>query len=53
MTGYMVPGSPYMTFKYQSATPVLMSRNGGITSFNGKTLNTGDTSKSISTPSQP
>lgn len=46
MTAYLVPGSPYMTFKYAGATPVLKSQNGGIKSFNGKTLNVGDTCKS-------
>lgn len=45
MTAYLVPGSPYMTFKYDGATPVLTSKNGDIKTFNGKTLNTGDSSK--------
>ena len=45
MNAYLVPGSPYMTFEYAGATPLLTSKNGGIKSFNGATLNTGDTSK--------
>lgn len=41
MTSYLVPGSPYMTFEYKSATPSLKTMNGGITSFNGKSLSSG------------
>jgi endo-1,3(4)-beta-glucanase len=41
MTSYLVPGSPYMTFQYAGATPLLTSMNGGIASFNGKTLAVG------------
>jgi endo-1,3(4)-beta-glucanase len=41
MTSYLVPGSPYMTFQYTGATPLLTSMNGGIASFNGKTLAVG------------
>jgi endo-1,3(4)-beta-glucanase len=41
MTAYLVPGSPYMTFQYAGATPLLTSMNGGITSFNGNNLATG------------
>jgi endo-1,3(4)-beta-glucanase len=44
MTAYLVPGSPYMTFDYEASTPLLTSQN-GIESFNGKTLNQGDTGK--------
>ncbi|OAA76585.1 Glycoside hydrolase, family 81 [Akanthomyces lecanii RCEF 1005] len=38
MDTYLVPGSPYMTFKYTAATPLLTSGNGGIKALNGKTL---------------
>ncbi|KAG6847887.1 hypothetical protein H0H93_005187, partial [Arthromyces matolae] len=41
MTSYLVPGSPYLTFSFSGATPVLTSRQGAITSFNGQTLGTG------------
>lgn len=41
MTAYLVPGSPYMTFEYSGATPLLTSMNGGIKSFNGQTLEVG------------
>ncbi|OBT43365.1 hypothetical protein VE00_05701 [Pseudogymnoascus sp. WSF 3629] len=41
MTAYLVPGSPYMTFEYFGATPLLTSMNGGIKSFNGQTLEVG------------
>lgn len=41
MTAYLVPGSPYMTFQYAGATPLLTSMNGGIQSFNGQTLAVG------------
>ncbi|GAP93386.1 putative glycoside hydrolase family 81 protein [Rosellinia necatrix] len=41
MSAYLVPGSPYMTFEYKQATPLLTSINGGIQSFNGHTLNVG------------
>ncbi len=44
MDAYLVPGSPYMTFKYAAATPLLTSGNGGIKSFNGKELAVGDSS---------
>jgi endo-1,3(4)-beta-glucanase len=43
MTVYLVPGSPYMTFQYNAATPLLTSMNGGIQSFNGQTLAVGGT----------
>ncbi|KAF4960357.1 hypothetical protein FGADI_1004 [Fusarium gaditjirri] len=43
MTAYLVPGSPYMSFKYKSATPLLTTLNGGIKSFNGKALSDGGT----------
>lgn len=45
MDAYLVPGSPYMTFKFNGATPVFTSGNGGIKSFNGKDLNVGDSCK--------
>ncbi|KAI0434200.1 glycoside hydrolase family 81 protein [Xylaria sp. FL1042] len=41
MNAYLVPGSPYMTFEYEQATPLLTSVNGGIQSFNGHALSTG------------
>lgn len=42
MTSYMVPGSPYLTFLFESATPKFTSFQGRITSFNGALL-TNDT----------
>jgi hypothetical protein len=48
MTAYLVPGSPYMTFKYNAATPLFESKNGGIQSFNGKDLAVGESCKSFS-----
>lgn len=48
MTAYLVPGSPYMTFQYDGATPLLTSMNGGIQSFNGQTLAVGATGMSQS-----
>lgn len=47
MDTYLVPGSPYMTFKFNGATPLFTSANGGIKSFNGKALATGDSSMQI------
>ncbi len=41
MNAYLVPGSPYMTFQYAGATPLLTSMNGGIQSFNGQALAVG------------
>ncbi|KAI1114792.1 glycoside hydrolase family 81 protein [Nemania sp. NC0429] len=41
LTTYLVPGSPYLTFEYKQATPLLTSANGGIQSFNGHGLSTG------------
>lgn len=38
MTGFMVPGSPYMTFNFTNATPKLTSAQGSITSFAGTTV---------------
>lgn len=49
MTAYLVPGSPYMTFEYNGATPLLTSRNGGIASFNGQSLTTGETTTATGT----
>lgn len=43
MTAYLVPGSPYMTFQYAGATPLLTSMNGGIKSFNGQAITVGGT----------
>jgi endo-1,3(4)-beta-glucanase len=43
MKAYLVPGSPYMTFQYKSATPLLTTLNGGIKSLNGKALSGGNT----------
>jgi endo-1,3(4)-beta-glucanase len=45
MDAYLVPGSPYMTFKYSGATPLLTSMEGGIKSFNGERLSVGGSSK--------
>lgn len=42
MAWYAVPGSPYVTFKYEAATPLLTSLNGNIVSFNGKALKNGE-----------
>jgi endo-1,3(4)-beta-glucanase len=41
MTAYLVPGSPYMTFEYARATPLLWTMNGPISTFNGQALDTG------------
>lgn len=41
MTFYAVPGSPYVTFEYNQATPLLTSLNGNIKSFNGEALTSG------------
>ncbi|KAF7981371.1 hypothetical protein HWV62_33845 [Athelia sp. TMB] len=41
MIGYMVPGSPYLTFSFTSATPLLTSGQGAITSFSGTTVTSG------------
>ncbi|KAH8817407.1 glycosyl hydrolase family 81-domain-containing protein [Xylogone sp. PMI_703] len=49
MTAYLVPGSPYMTFQYNAATPLLTSRNGGIQSFNGQTLAVGASASATGT----
>lgn len=38
MTVYAVPGSPYITFQFNQSTPLLTSMNGGIQSFNSKSL---------------
>ncbi|KLO90617.1 Uncharacterized protein LW93_11038 [Fusarium fujikuroi] len=43
MAAHLVPGSPYMTFEYKSATPLLTALNGGIKSFNGKALSGSNT----------
>ncbi|KAF5669328.1 glycoside hydrolase family 81 [Fusarium circinatum] len=43
MTAYLVPGSPYITLEYKSATPLLTALNGGIKLLNGKTLGSGGT----------
>ena len=42
MTFYAVPGSPYVTFEYSKATPLLTSLNGNIKSFNGQTIESGE-----------
>jgi hypothetical protein len=44
MTSYMIPGSPYLTFQYAKATPILSSSNGGIQSVNGVNVTTGTNS---------
>lgn len=38
MTSDMVPGSPYMTFTFAAATPVLNSLGGTITTINNQTI---------------
>nr|RBQ89678.1 hypothetical protein FVER53263_13657 [Fusarium verticillioides] len=43
MKAYLVPGSPYMTFQYKSATPRLTTLNGGIKSLNSIALSGGNT----------
>lgn len=45
MTTFFVPGSPYMTFQYASATPLLTSYQGAITNFAGTTVPTGGQGK--------
>ncbi|KAF8310367.1 glycoside hydrolase family 81 protein [Clavulina sp. PMI_390] len=49
MTTYFVPGSPYMTFLYASATPLITSYNGQITTFNGVTVTTSGSELSSAT----
>ncbi|KAK4235357.1 glycosyl hydrolase family 81-domain-containing protein [Achaetomium macrosporum] len=49
MTAYLVPGSPYMTFAYNAATPLLTSMNGGIKSFNGQALTDGGSATATGT----
>ncbi|KAN0121685.1 glycoside hydrolase family 81 protein [Hyaloscypha variabilis] len=41
MAFYAVPGSPYVTFEYNEATPLFTSMNGNIQTFNGQTIGTG------------
>jgi hypothetical protein len=41
MTSYMIPGSPYLTFQYAKAAPILSSTNGGIQSVNGVNVTIG------------
>lgn len=36
LTSYLVPGSPYLTFAYDNATPIFISEQGPILSFNDK-----------------
>ncbi|CZR44134.1 uncharacterized protein FPRO_13919 [Fusarium proliferatum ET1] len=43
MAAHLVPGSPYVTFEYKSATPLLTTLNGGIKSFNGKAMSGSNT----------
>lgn len=43
MTGFMVPGSPYLTFQFEESTPQLTSGQGSITSINGNTVGSGAT----------
>ncbi|KAJ6620302.1 glycosyl hydrolase family 81-domain-containing protein [Mycena sp. CBHHK59/15] len=44
-TTYLVPGSPYMTFNYNSATILLTSMNGNIASVNGINVGTSSGTK--------
>ncbi|KAK7215835.1 hypothetical protein V2G26_003838 [Clonostachys chloroleuca] len=41
MNAFLVPGSPYMTFEYEGATPKLEPQNASIKSFNGKSVGEG------------
>ncbi|KAI0064745.1 glycoside hydrolase family 81 protein [Artomyces pyxidatus] len=41
LTSYMVPGSPYLTFKFANATPLFTSGQGFITSFGGTSVPSG------------
>lgn len=41
MTGFMVPGSPYVTFDFTDSTPILTSGQGAITSFTGTSVTSG------------
>lgn len=41
LTSYLVPGSPYMTFDYEGATPIFASLNGDLESINGKDVSNG------------
>jgi endo-1,3(4)-beta-glucanase len=45
MDAYLVPGSPYVTFDFDGATPLFTSTQGGIKSFNGQDLSPGDSGK--------
>jgi hypothetical protein len=49
MTAYLVPGSPYMTFDYDGATPLLEPQNASVKSFNGKPVSEGSTGELQST----
>lgn len=46
MDSYLVPGSPFLTFKYTAATPLLNTVN-GIKSFNGQALAVGSSGKDL------
>lgn len=41
MIGYMVPGSPYLTFEFANATPLITSGGGAITIFGGSAVTSG------------
>ncbi|PNY25387.1 Glycoside hydrolase family 81 protein [Tolypocladium capitatum] len=49
LTTYLVPGSPYLTFEYNGATPLFTPMNGGIQSFNGQSLSPGQTASATGT----
>ncbi|KAK5994100.1 Glucan endo-1,3-beta-D-glucosidase -like protein [Cladobotryum mycophilum] len=49
LTAYLVPGSPYITFQYSGATPLLTSQSGGIVSFNGKAIAAGQSTTASGT----
>ncbi|KZW01272.1 hypothetical protein EXIGLDRAFT_638608 [Exidia glandulosa HHB12029] len=38
MTAFLVPGAPYMTFKYHAATPTFRAQRGGIVEVNGTSV---------------
>ncbi|KAH6615497.1 glycosyl hydrolase family 81-domain-containing protein [Chaetomium sp. MPI-SDFR-AT-0129] len=49
LTTYLVPGSPYITLEYDSATPSFKSLNGGIKTFNDKDLGDGGSQSATGT----
>lgn len=43
MFAYLAPGSAYMTFEYQNATPLITTSNGQVQSINGAAVKAGNT----------